>query len=137
MLVDKKQFHFMESHGIVQGIQDNIHDPVCDVHWLKESQVDLESDLERIISHRDTEQVYELFVRNLFQIDLKEVTYVIILTVHLKNLVNLFGRYEESLSIVESYSRLNTIINEDFLIVSLVVLSVVLRFQTKSLFEEQ
>jgi hypothetical protein len=87
--------------------------------------VDEHSNLERIISDANDEQVNELLVSDLILSVGRELFNVIFLAVHLKHNVNIISSDQEFFSVVLSYSLLDRSTGDHYLfVVSLVVLPV-------------
>lgn len=68
---------------------------------------------------------------------LLELLIVIFFAVHLEHDVDVFSCDKEALTVVLSNSLLNFIVDNNFLVVCLVILSVSWRFHRESLWEEQ
>lgn len=124
--MDKEQLHLMEFARISQTQNDEFHDLGGDVEVGQESEVDLHGDLERITFEADAKQFDELFVRDLLEVYFQKVANVVIFAVHFQDEVDLFCRSEEALSIILSDTGLDGVVDEDFFVVGLSVLSVIL-----------
>jgi hypothetical protein len=99
--------------------------------------VDNHSNLEGITLDADYEQINELLVWNLIFFCGYKWLIVVFFAIHLENNVDIISCHQELLSVVLGYSLFNgTIIDHDFFIVSLVVLSVSGSFDRKVLFVE-
>ena len=73
-------------------------------------------------------------MRNLFQVSMQEVGNVVILSIHFKDQKDFFSTYQESFSVVLSNSCLCSIIDQNFFIVSLIVISVLMALDTLQFF---
>ena len=60
------------------------------------------------------------------EVDFQEMAHIVVLTVHLKDEVDLFCGGKEALPIVHSDTRLNGVVDQDLLVESLCVLPIIL-----------
>jgi len=100
------------------------------------SQVNLHSNLKRIILDASHEKINELRVFNLRNIGPYELSNVIVLTVHLKNEQDLFLLCNKPLSVVKRNSCFGSTVDKDLFIESLVVLTVVVGLENHLGFEK-
>ena len=136
MLVEVEQLILMELDSVSQRKDYISHNGLCQVLSCHESQIDLLCDLECIIFDTYAEQFYKLLVFYAFKVDPQEMTDVISLAVHLHYQEDLFLVDQEPFSIVLCHTILDTVINQDFLIIGLSIFPDLLRLQFKVLFEE-
>ena len=124
MCMEVEQLDFMVCYRFGQRLHKNVHYLWGHIRLVKESEVDVRCNFERVIHNAELEQFDELILCDLRQIHLQKVQIVVLLTVHLEHKVNFLWRDKEPLTVVLSNPRFNVVINKDLLIVGLVVLPV-------------
>ena len=123
--MDVEKLDLMMLNGVVNCSHYDRHHPLVHVNLkVQVIGVDQHGNLETVIPEANDEEVTILFRSNVRLLGLHKLLIVVLLAVHLEDNVDVLSCHKESLSVVLNNSRLDIIINNNLLIVSLVVPSV-------------
>lgn len=136
--MDVEKLDLMVLDRVIDCSHYDRHHPLVHVNLsVQVISVDQHGNLETVISQTNDEEVTILFRSNVRLLGPHKLLIVVFLAVHLEDNVDVLSCHKESLSVVLNNSSLNIIIDNNFLIVSLVIFSVGWGFHWECLIIEQ
>ena len=121
----EEKFHLMEPGRLSDGLHQRIHHLLVHIcSGIQIQSIDQYSNLERIILQTNDEQVHKLVMSDFIFLGLLKLLIIILFAIHLEHSVYVLGGLQEPFSVVLCYTSLNCVVDDDFLVVCLVVLSV-------------
>jgi hypothetical protein len=115
----------VEVNGVFDALHKNVEHFKIKVNLgLDVEAINDEPNFERVIPYADYEQLNELCMSYFIFLSLLELLVIVLFAVHLEHNEDILSCDQEALSVILSNPLLNLIVNNNFLIVSLIVLSV-------------